>query len=161
MGQTSRTLEKRWIEHCSASSGCVALHNAILKYGKENFKVEQIDTALNQEELDRKEIHYIASYETLAPNGYNLTIGGDYRKDMHGEHNPMYGVKRPEVGLRNKTLKGKAVAQLTTNGELIATYASIREAERITGINNAWISGCCRKKYGYKTAGGYVWEFAV
>jgi hypothetical protein len=159
IGQTSRTLEKRWIEHCSASSGCVALHNAILKYGRENFKVEQIDIALDQVELDYKEIKYIELYNTLAPNGYNLTKGGDYKKDMRGEHNPMYGKKRPEVGLKNKLTKSKAVNQFSIDGIFIAQYPSIREAERQTGIDNALISACCRRKYGYKTAGGFIWNY--
>ena len=149
VGQTTRTLEQRWIEHCSKSSGCVYLHNAIEKYGRQNFKVEQIDIALDQEELDYKEMQYIELYNTLAPNGYNLDLGGKGGRNVSGELNPMFGKKRPEVGLRNKTTKGKAVAQ----------YPSIREAERQTGIDNAWISACCRGKYGYKTAGGYVWKY--
>lgn len=52
------------------------------KYGVENFKIEQIDTADNQEELDAKEKYYIEFYNTIAPNGYNLTTGGE-----HPNHN--------------------------------------------------------------------------
>ena len=174
VGQTSRTLEQRWREHCSANSQCTYLHNAIVKYGKENFKVEQIDIALDQEELDYKESQYIKSHNTLVPNGYNLDTGGkggrnlstvtcykisENHADVSGELNPMFGKKRPEVGLKNKLTKGKAVNQFTIDGIFIAQYPTIREAERITGINNAWISGCCKGKYGYKTAGGYVWEY--
>ena len=68
--------------------------------------------------------------------------------------------KRPEVGLKNKLTKGKAVNQFTIEGIFIAQYPTIREAERQTGIDNGWISGCCKGKYGYKTAGGYVWKYA-
>lgn len=175
VGQTTRTLEQRWREHCSNNSQCTYLHYAITKYGKENFKVEQIDIALDQDELDYKESQYIKSYNTLAPNGYNLNTGGSIGKkvskatcnkiskshhNVSGELNPMFGKKRPEVGLKNKLTKGKAVNQFTIDGIFIAQYPTIREAERTTGINNAWISGCCRGKYGYKTAGGYVWKYA-
>ena len=159
VGQTTRTLEQRWIEHCSKSSGCVYLHNAIEKYGRQNFKVEQIDIALDQAELDYKEMQYIKLYDTLAPNGYNLDLGGKGGRNVSGENNPMFGVKRPEVGLRNKQTKGKAVNQFSIDGIFIAQYPSIREAERQTGIDNAWISGCCRGKYGYKTAGGFIWNY--
>lgn len=174
VGQTSRTLEQRWREHCSSGSGCTYLHNAIVKYGKENFKVEQIDIALDQEELDYKEQQYIRCYNTLVPNGYNLETGGNGGKhlseitcykisenhaDVSGELNPMYGVKRPEVGELNKKLKGKAVNQFTIDGIFIAQYPTLREAERVTGVDNSWISGCCRGKYGYKTAGGFVWSY--
>ena len=176
VGQTSRTLEQRWREHCSANSQCTYLHNAVVKYGKENFKVEQIDVAVEQEEADYKESQYIACYHTLAPDGYNLETGGNRGKkpsevtcykisqnhaDVSGENNPMFGKKRPELGIQNKLTKGKAVNQYTIDGFFVAQYPTIREAERITGINNAWISGCCRKKYGYKTAGGYQWEYAI
>lgn len=113
VGQTSRTLEQRWREHCSNGSQCTYLHHAINKYGKENFKVEQIDIALDQEELDYKECQYIKHYNTLAPNGYNLNSGGSLGRkvskitchklsenhhDVSGENNPMYGLKRPEDG---------------------------------------------------------------
>ena len=176
VGQTSRTLEQRWREQCANNSQCTYLHNAISKYGKENFKVEQIDTALDQEELDYKEQRYIKYYNTLAPNGYNLESGGTYGKrlskatccklseshhDVSGANNPMFGKKRPEVGLKNKLTKGKAVNQFTIDGIFIAQYPTIREAERQTGIDNGWIGGCCRGKYGYKTAGGYVWKYAT
>lgn len=42
----------------------------------------------------------------------------------------------------------------------IAIYESATDAERKTGIKQTAISACCRHKYGYKTAGGYCWEFA-
>lgn len=176
IGQTTRTLEQRWKEHCSNGSKCTYLHNAIVKYGKENFKVEQIDIALDQEELDYKERQYINIYHTLVPNGYNLDTGGGNGKQLSevtcykisenhanvsGENNPMFGKKRPEVGLKNKLTKSKAVNQFTIDGIFVAQYPSIREAERQTGIDNRWISGVCKGKYGFKTAGGYLWEYAT
>ena len=51
------------------------LNNAIRKYGVNDFIVELIDFC----ELcksDEKEIYYIAKYNSLYPNGYNLKNGG-------------------------------------------------------------------------------------
>lgn len=175
IGQTCRTLSQRWKEHCSKRSGCTYLHNAIMKYGKENFKVEQIDIAISKEDLDYKESYYIEYFNSIVPNGYNLNSGGssgrkvsnivcekikENHHNISGENNPMYGVKRPEVGIRNKLTKGKRVCQYSLNGNLIAEYSTIREAERITGIDNGWISGCCKGKRGYKTAGSFIWKYA-
>ena len=42
-------------------------------------------------------------------------------------------------------------------GELLATFPSTREAERVTGINHSNISACCLGKY--KSAGGYIWRY--
>lgn len=46
----------------------------IKKYGTTILKREIIDYASSQEELSRKEIEYIKKYNTLSPNGYNLTL---------------------------------------------------------------------------------------
>lgn len=45
-----------------------------------------------------------------------------------------------------------------STGELLATFPSLREAERVTGINQSNISQCCLGKY--KSAGGYIWKYA-
>jgi hypothetical protein len=54
---------------------CTYLNNAIRKYGKEKFTlkiVESCDISI----LDDREQYYINEYNTLYPNGYNLTKGG-------------------------------------------------------------------------------------
>lgn len=52
-----------------------ALYSAIRKYGKENFDIELLETT-DTNVLDNREKHYIKHYNTLCPNGYNLTEGG-------------------------------------------------------------------------------------
>lgn len=59
------------------------LKKAINKYGKENFIKETIDRCLSKEELDEKETFYIKLYNTLVPNGYNISIGGN--RDFHND----------------------------------------------------------------------------
>ncbi len=68
----------RWKEHIRDSKTknyCRLLNNAIVKYGEENFKVELI-TECNILEMNQLETYYISLYNTLTPNGYNLTTGG-------------------------------------------------------------------------------------
>lgn len=56
------------------------LFNAIKKYGKKNFRVdEEIDIAYSKEELDAKEINYIKKYDSFN-GGYNLNEGGGGNK---------------------------------------------------------------------------------
>jgi len=55
----------------------VLLHKCINKYKKENFEKQIIEYCNNSEELNEKEIFYINKFNTLYPNGYNLTKGGD------------------------------------------------------------------------------------
>lgn len=78
IGQTTQELKKRWNDHKKrGAKSCPALKAAIGKYGKENFKIEEIDNASTIEELNIKEEYWIKFYNTIAPNGYNLTSGGN------------------------------------------------------------------------------------
>ena len=71
----------RWRKHiseaknCGKDKGCRALNNAILKYGDKNFILETL-IICNAEFLDEYEKKFQLLYNTIAPNGYNLIIGG-------------------------------------------------------------------------------------
>jgi len=77
IGQTNRSIEERWKEHCKpALRERSYLSNAIQKYGKENFAVEELAKCETQEELDKQEDELINSHNSMSPNGYNLRHGG-------------------------------------------------------------------------------------
>jgi hypothetical protein len=74
IGLTSQNVEKRFYEHCNIP-GCVAIYNAIQKYGKENFTIEILhDNIKTEVEALKLETHYIDKYNTLTKNnkGYNI-----------------------------------------------------------------------------------------
>jgi group I intron endonuclease len=75
IGQTTKSIKERWKWHV-AHKGCKFLNRAIRKYGKDNFKIEEIYTAFTKEELDASEKYFIKEFNTLVPNGYNICIGG-------------------------------------------------------------------------------------
>ncbi len=77
IGQTIYSLEERWSQHNSKSSGCVAIASALLKYGKENFTIEIMAICNSLEELNKKESQFIKEQNTISPYGYNLTSGGE------------------------------------------------------------------------------------
>lgn len=54
-------------------------------------------------------------------------------------------------------IKGKAVAQYDMDGNKIAEYESMREAERQTGIHAGNISRACLKDH--YTTGGFKWKY--
>jgi group I intron endonuclease len=73
VGQTVQTIKARFRKHFSdAKYKNTYISRAINKYGRENFKIEQIDIAYNQIELNLLEGVYMLWFKTLAPNGYNL-----------------------------------------------------------------------------------------
>ena len=45
-----------------------------------------------------------------------------------------------------------------STGELLATFPSLCEADRVTGINKGNISQCCNGKY--KSSGGFLWQYS-
>ena len=67
-------LEQRWRQHCRPNM-CRRLSNAIMKYGADNFQKEVLMT-VPKSEADFYETKSIATYNTLSPNGLNLTSGG-------------------------------------------------------------------------------------
>ena len=79
IGQTTTSLKRRWNMHKSASRknrSNSALHSSISKYGYINFIIEPICSCFSEEELNLKEIYFIDTLNSLAPNGYNLKSGG-------------------------------------------------------------------------------------
>jgi hypothetical protein len=61
-------------------SSCRALDNAIRKYGCDKFIIEPILYVYNEDELDFYESFFIKEYNSLYPNGYNLTEGGSSKR---------------------------------------------------------------------------------
>jgi group I intron endonuclease len=107
IGQTTRLdLAERFREHCgnSTTSVCPKLRNAIKKYGKDCFIIEPLWTSetCNQHELDTKEMELIEQYNTLNPNGYNLTKGG-----MGGRHSDETKLLISEKSKQAWKLKGE------------------------------------------------------
>ena len=52
-----------------------AIHQAIRKYGAENFDWEVLEEC-NTDVIDEKEVQYIQQFNSLTPNGYNILTGG-------------------------------------------------------------------------------------
>ena len=74
IGQTICDIHKRLEEHQYANSSCVAVSNAIKKYGWENVKKEWYEVP--DEDLNFYEEMLVALLGTLSPGGYNLREGG-------------------------------------------------------------------------------------
>ena len=86
VGQTGRTIEARWKEHCASArqpsrvKQCPYLYAAMNKYGIENFEISEIDRADDRDKLDDIEELWIAKLGTTDRNrGYNISFGGSSR----------------------------------------------------------------------------------
>lgn len=149
VGQTRRTVEARWKNHLAVlKSDINYFHNSILKYGEQNFSISEVDRfeaeniALLTKKLNELEIYYISKYDTLCPNGYNLTKG--------------WG--------NNSINCDKPVDQYDKYGNFIRSYNSASEAACATQGSRKGITNCCnrtvdkRNKRTY-SSGGFIWRF--
>lgn len=101
IGQTIRSIKKRFKEHQQKISRCIAIYKAIQKHGWDSFEKDWYECP--DEDLNFDEELLVREMETLAPNGYNLREGGGSRgkhsegskqknREAHlGENNHMYG----------------------------------------------------------------------
>jgi len=108
IGRTCQMSERKWQhERCYPKEDC-EFHRAIQEYGKENFDWEILDTADSEELGNELEKKYIAEYNTIVPNGYNMTKGGF--------NNPIH--------------RSKPVVCLELDGTFVNRYESACDAER-------------------------------
>jgi group I intron endonuclease len=79
VGQTIQNLQERWKQHRKIGSNCIYLKRAFEKYGINNFTFNMICVCFD-EDLDKFEIQYMTSLNSMVPNGYNLKAGGSSGK---------------------------------------------------------------------------------
>ena len=69
----------RWNQHkrkIEKNKGCPALRDAVKKYGIENFEFSVLIICFDDDRF-KYEKEYIKKYNTVVPNGYNITTGGE------------------------------------------------------------------------------------
>ena len=125
-----------------------ALNVAINKYGKENFKVTMIDTAESIEELNQKEIYYIAiNNAQKSEEFYNISAGGldggplfkghKHTKEskqrignsVRGEKNGFYGKQHSE---ETRKIMSKKRKQRITKDETRAKMSKAHKGKKFT-----------------------------
>lgn len=170
IGQTIRTLEKRWKQHCfpSSTNRCVALANAINKYGESNFIIEELFRCDLLEELNELEQICIKYYNSLAPNGYNLRTGGSKnslpseitrKKQSIAKLGKIYGPRKEDSGdniSKGKKSKSFEVRKKDTN-EFVGIWSNKFKCGRELNINPSHINSCCIGRR--KQHKGYIFKF--
>lgn len=89
IGQTIRKPNIRYREHIKGHNSKNSLiHKAIVKYGIDNFTFSIIEEIEDEKEnlidrLNKLEIYYIEQNQSLYPNGYNISKGGNNNSFRH------------------------------------------------------------------------------
>lgn len=179
IGITSQKPEKRWKNGYGYTQNN-HFWNSIQKYGWDKFEHEIIQSNISKELACQIEKELIEKYNCVAPNGYNLSSGGEIpstgcvrteeNKKKISEsmkefrrNNPNYlddVSDRVYSGFRNYNKeKSMAVNCYDLDGNFLNTYFSTCEANRITGAPQSHILRCCKRHNGFKSCHGYQWRF--
>jgi len=131
----------RWNDHVSCASS-TPLGLAIQTHGPGAFKVETLESGVNDEKLDEREAHWIAALNTLMPNGYNKMRHGRCR---HRDASSLSEFYAPlTVGVRLKQIKRDGVPHLIyayllqkTGGEVRVVFGQGEGSTYATAVADA------------------------
>lgn len=144
IGQTTLSITRRIQFH--SRGGCRALHNAIEKYGLDNFFVGEVGM-YPIADLDANEVRFIKELCTLAPEGYNLTTGGGSNHKCSDETR-----KRMSEAKREKSMSATNKAALLKANIGKPMHANTKAALLQANIGNQ-LSAETRQKISVATTG--------
>ena len=143
IGQTIRPIKDRFHRHINdAMNNILDTHfaRAIRKYGKDNFIIEEIDFANNQNELNKKEQYWIRYYDSIY-NGYNETdaiskCGGNTYLSKTKEEMDVIKEKIRQTKLGDKNPMAKKIKRINIITNEIDIFDTIISCAQACGIKN-------------------------
>ena len=143
IGQTIRPIQDRFNRHINdAINNILDTHfaRAIRKYGKDNFIIEEIDIAKNQDELNLKEQYWIQYYQAIE-KGYNETdaiskCGGNTYKSKTEEEMNIIKKKIRQTKLGNKNPMARKIKRTNIETNEIDIFDTIISCAKACGIQN-------------------------
>ena len=115
IGITSMSFEERCGKEGSRYKNCVAFWNAIQKYEWNNFSHTVLAYDLTREKANELEIYYISKFNTMVPNGYNLSLGGEvYERTEEWRKHMSEAMKgnKSRTGMKNSEKHKKRMSEL-------------------------------------------------
>ena len=165
IGQTTRSVNKRFSEHIKCSGNCIILENAIKKYGSDNIAVDTL-LEINDSQLDFYESRFIDIFDTIEPAGYNIRSGGSVGKHSIESRERMrqrkLGANNPNFG-KERTASDKLAISIAKTGEKHHFYGKTFTADHKLRLSEShkkfdqtlpmYISYCKERPAQYQSAG--------
>lgn len=133
-------INRRWNQHKKTIENnkgyCPALRDAVIKYGIENFIFNVIIVCFDDDRF-KYEKEFIIKYNSVVPNGYNLTNGGEGGGGFEG--------KKHSEEVKNKiknTLKQKYIdnpelkKQLSERNKIVMKNPEVKERIKLGILNS-------------------------
>lgn len=192
IGKTTTCIQDRFSKHVYESKNpnvkgySFILHKAFRKYGIDNFTIEEVEE-IDNSLLDSREIYWINIYNSMIPNGYNMTFGGEgsikidyalvYKLWDDGKsisqiskivNHSISQIRHILLNYNNFSIEvntqrtidttKKKVGQYDKNtNKLIKIHDSIKDAAAAVNVDRSCISRCCAGKK--KSSRGFIWRF--
>ena len=146
---TYKDVKKRWNQHIQTASinkGCPALCDAINKYGIQNFEFSVILICFDEDRF-KYEIEYIKKYNSVAPNGYNLTNGGQGGGGFKGKKHTEEVKNRIKNTLKQKYIDNPELKKVLSDRNTLLmkqpdTINKIKEGIRKSKTNDNYTKKC-------------------
>ena len=165
VGQTSNiSARNRQFRNLKAKYSCEIFDSDRRKYGIDNFELEILAEVETREEAWELEQTFIRVYNTIYPNGYNVSSGGKgakgvspWLKGKHlseetrkkisiarmGEGNGMFGKEAWNKGKHYELKKRRtSIFEYDFDGNLIKKWNSLDEIENELNISHTGICQC-------------------
>ena len=139
----------RWNEHkrkIDQGIGCPALQDAVKKYGIENFTFEVLIICFDEDRY-RFEIEYIKKYNSIAPNGYNLTKGGE-GGGFYGKKHSQETIERIRITSKQKYIDNPELKQQMSERQKIIMSSEENRNKVKNGLVNSNIFLTLKKEKG-------------
>jgi group I intron endonuclease len=166
IGQTIRPIEQRYHRHINdAMNNILDTHfaRAIRKYGKDNFIIEEIDSAKTQNELNEKDQYWIQYYNSIN-SGYNETEainkcgGNTYLSKTEEEMEVIKDkIRQTKIGAKNPMAQKVKRINIQTNE--IDIFDTVISCAKACGIKNGKTSISTRLNGQIKSPYKNTWIF--
>ena len=166
IGQSIRPIEQRFKRHLTdALNNKLDTHfaRAIREYGADSFKLEEIDSATTQEELNKKEQYWIQYYNSVK-EGYNETdaiekCGGNTYQSKTKEEMEVIKEKIRQTKLGAKNPMAKKIKRINIITNEIDIFDTIISCAKACGIKNGKTSITTRLNGQVKSPYKNTWIF--
>ena len=188
VGKTVSSIQDRWSNHiydAFTKQSDYLIHQAMRKYGIENFKIEEIEQCLNAI-LDKREQYWIKTINSHFEKGYgyNMTYGGDGALTYSDEDilelwnqglkscqiakqlgaspntisNRLKELKPGEARKRHSNSNKKAILQYDLYGNFIRKWDCAQNAEKELNISSGSINKCCKHQRTFAKNSFWLYE---
>jgi group I intron endonuclease len=133
-------INRRWNQHKKTIENnkgyCPALRDAVIKYGIENFIFTVIIVCFDDDRF-KYEKEYINKYNSVVPNGYNVTNGGEGGGGFQGKKHSEEVKNKIKNALKQKYIDNPELKkQLSERNKIVMKNPEVKERIKLGILNS-------------------------